>query len=116
MYCTSCGVEISSDSRYCPQCGTATATHSTASQTGRPARVLRRPREDRKVAGVCAGLARYLGVDVTLTRIGMLALALWPPGVGFILYVVCWIAMPNDPLLIAPPARTFEAQNTPATL
>ncbi|MBV9761333.1 MAG: PspC domain-containing protein [Acidobacteriaceae bacterium] len=113
MYCTNCGAEISSKSRYCSQCGTATGTHDASSEGRRPARVLRRSRADRKVAGVCAGLAHYLGVDVTLTRIAMLVLALWPPGVGIVLYFVCWIVMPNDPLSIAPPALPFEAQNTP---
>lgn len=116
MYCTKCGVEISGDSRYCSQCGTPTATYRPSSSTSKPARALRRSREDRKVAGVCSGLARYLGVDVTLVRIGMLILALWPPGVGIIAYLVCWIVMPNDPLLLAPPAQPLQPQNTPATL
>lgn len=113
MYCTGCGIEIANDSRYCSRCGTATGTHSLASQTGRPARLLRRPRDDRKIAGVCSGISRYLGVDVTLVRVGMIVLALWPPGVGLIIYLVCWIVMPNDPLLLAPPAQHLPAQNTP---
>jgi len=99
VYCTSCGTELSDEVRYCPQCGTP------ARGVGFPAvprgtRVLSRPREDRKIAGVCSGIARYLGIDVTLVRIIIAVLAIWPPGVGLILYIVCWIVMPKDPLLL----------------
>jgi len=112
MYCTGCGTGISGGSRYCPHCGVATGTHGFTAQTGNPNRVFRRPRDEGKIAGVCAGIARYLGVDVTLVRIVMIVLALWPPGVGLIIYVVCWIVMPKDPLLI-PPAQSVQAQSAP---
>jgi phage shock protein C len=70
---------------------------------------LSRPRDDRKIAGVCSGIARYLGIDVTLVRIIIAVLAIWPPGVGLILYIVCWIVMPRDPLLLpAPPSLVTE--------
>jgi phage shock protein PspC (stress-responsive transcriptional regulator) len=65
---------------------------------------LSRPRDDRKIAGVCAGIARYLGVDAVIVRILMVVLAIWPPGVGVILYIVCWMVMPNDPLMLPEPA------------
>ncbi|MGA7413322.1 MAG: PspC domain-containing protein [Bryobacteraceae bacterium] len=111
MYCTSCGIELPESHRYCNQCGTRTAT---APQACEPIRRLGRPRDDRKIAGVCAGLARYLGIDVTLVRILVVALALCPPSAGFIFYVICWIAMPNDPLLLPPPvARNSNSQGVP---
>jgi len=50
---------------------------------------------DKKVAGVCAGFARYFEVDVTLMRILWIILALFT-GVGFIAYIVAWICMPRD--------------------
>ncbi len=101
MYCTRCGVELAERDRYCNQCGTATnkATRETISNR------LSRPRDDRKIAGVCAGLARYFGVDVTLIRILAVVLAIWPVGLGLLLYLVCWIVMPNDPLLLPAPAN-----------
>ena len=52
-----------------------------------------RIREGKKIAGVCAGFARYMGVDVTLVRVVWLVIAL-TAGVGFIAYIVAWIAMP----------------------
>src|SRR5579875_1849898 len=114
MYCTYCGIEIPDASRYCLQCGTATGRYGFTSETGRPARQLTRPRDDKKIAGVCSGIARYLGMDVTLVRVLMLVLALWPPGTGLLLYLVCWIVMPQDPLLLPPPKQASEAQSAPA--
>jgi phage shock protein C len=109
MYCSNCGIEVSEAFRYCPQCGTTTHKDSFRSTVGRPARILNRPREDRKIAGVCSGIAKYLGIDVTLVRVVMAVLAIWPPGVGLILYVVCWIVMPQEPLLL-PPASQPSSQ------
>ena len=108
MYCSSCGIEVSNDARYCPQCGTSTARNALTSPDGKPARILSRPRDERKIAGVCAGIARYLGVDVTLVRIVVVVLALWPPSIGLILYLVCWIVMPQEPLLLPAPTSTVE--------
>jgi phage shock protein C len=105
MYCSSCGIEVSDAFRYCPQCGTATGKETFTSTTGKPARILSRPRDERKLAGVCSGIARYLGIDVTLVRILTVVLAIWPPGIGLIGYIVCWIVMPQDPLLLPPPAQ-----------
>ena len=96
MFCTSCGTEMADGFRYCSQCGAAIASHAEA------AKRLSRPREDRKIAGVCAGVARYLGIDVTLVRVLMVVFTIWPPGVGLIFYVVCWFVMPNDPLALPP--------------
>ncbi|HXR79079.1 MAG TPA: PspC domain-containing protein [Bryobacteraceae bacterium] len=103
MYCTSCGIELPDSHRYCHQCGTATGNTGFTSPTGEPGMRLTRPMAEKKIAGVCAGIARYFGIDVTLVRIIMVCLAFWPPSVGLILYIVCWIVMPKDPLLLPPP-------------
>jgi phage shock protein C len=105
MYCSSCGIEVSDSFRYCPQCGTGTGKDGLRSQTGKPGRLLRRSRDDKQIAGVCAGIARYLGLDVTLVRVLMVFLVFWPPCVGLIVYVVCWIVVPQDPLLLMPPGK-----------
>jgi len=56
---------------------------------------LYRTREGRVVAGVCAGLAAYFGIDPTLVR---LAFALFTilGGAGVLLYLVAWIVIPED--------------------
>jgi phage shock protein PspC (stress-responsive transcriptional regulator) len=50
---------------------------------------------DRIIGGVCGGLARYFGVDVTLVRIGMVALALLG-GTGLIVYAAALVLVPTD--------------------
>jgi phage shock protein C len=61
--------------------------------------VLRRG-SDRIVGGVCSGLAAYFGVDTLLVRVVFVILALTPPGVGIILYLVLWFLMepPGTPV------------------
>lgn len=52
-------------------------------------------KRNKKIAGVCAGFARHWGMDVTLLRVLWLVTALCT-GIGFIAYVVAWIALPSD--------------------
>ncbi len=56
-----------------------------------------RSRYDGKIAGVCAGVANYLDVDVTVVRLVWLILTFCPPTVGLISYIVAWIVMPKEP-------------------
>ena len=56
---------------------------------------LRRSGDDRMLAGVAGGIARYLGVDVTLVRVIIAALALFT-GAGVPLYVAAWLLVPAD--------------------
>ena len=57
-------------------------------------------KRNKKVAGVCAGFARYLGVDVVLMRVIWLGVALCT-GVGFLAYLAAWIVIPSDARLEA---------------
>jgi signal transduction histidine kinase/phage shock protein PspC (stress-responsive transcriptional regulator) len=57
--------------------------------------VLTRPAEGRAIAGVCAGLARYLGLPVAWVRVGVVALALLS-GVGVVFYAWLWIFVPDE--------------------
>lgn len=108
MFCTKCGNEIGERARFCPDCGTATG-RGIQQESSTIYNRLSRPRDDRKLGGVCAGLARYLAVDVTLVRILTAVLAIWPVGLGVVLYIVCWIVMPNDPLMLPAPANSRAA-------
>ena len=105
MFCTRCGLEMSDDAAFCSRCGQATGVPPVARVS--PPHRLSRPVHDKKIAGVCAGFARYLGVDVTLMRIIWLVVAL-TTGIGFIAYIIAWIAMPRDeaPIGVAVPQRT----------
>ncbi len=55
-----------------------------------------RSRHNRKIAGVCGGLAEYFGIDATLIRI-LWAVAFFVFGSGFLLYLIAWILMPEVP-------------------
>ena len=104
MFCTRCGSELSEQDRFCGHCGKPTdPEYVPPTGTYRPR--LSRSIEGKKIAGVCAGFARYLDVDPTLVRVIWLALA-FGTGVGFIAYLIAWIVMPKD--TPAPMARTAE--------
>jgi phage shock protein C len=66
MFCTRCGTELREQDKFCFNCAAATARGVSAP---RPAEPLSRPMHEAKIAGVCAGFARYLGMDVTLVRV-----------------------------------------------
>jgi phage shock protein C len=57
---------------------------------------LRRSRYDRMLGGVCAGIARYLGVDPVAVRVGYAVVALITGGLALLAYPVLWILMPQE--------------------
>jgi phage shock protein C len=63
------------------------------------------------IAGVCAGIARYLEIDVTLVRILWIVITICPVIPGIVGYIVCWILMPRDPEPISPGATVSHAVN-----
>ena len=54
-----------------------------------------RSRTDAMLAGVCGGLGRAFGIDVTLVRLVFVLLALGG-GSGMLIYVICWLIMPLE--------------------
>jgi phage shock protein C len=55
-----------------------------------------------KIAGVCAGFARYFALDVTLMRVLWVVITVFPlPFLGLVSYIVAWIVMPKDPVTAA---------------
>lgn len=51
--------------------------------------------EDRWFAGVSGGIARRLGIDVTVVR-GLLALSLLVSGAAFVVYALAWVLLPEE--------------------
>jgi phage shock protein PspC (stress-responsive transcriptional regulator) len=73
-----------------------TADARSATFTDQPgAGQLRRSGDDRMLAGVAGGIARYLNADVTLVRVIIAALALFT-GAGAALYIAAWLLIPAD--------------------
>lgn len=64
-------------------------------------RRLYRSRTDRKIAGVCGGLAQYLNVDPTVVRIIFLVL-LFIGGGGLLIYLIIWICAPDEDNMLNP--------------
>jgi phage shock protein C len=62
-----------------------------------PTRRLTRSRTDVKIAGVCAGLADYLDVDVVLVRAAWLVFSIVPGAIigGVIAYAAAWLLIPE---------------------
>jgi phage shock protein PspC (stress-responsive transcriptional regulator) len=73
---------------------TTPAAGPDGGQTPRPARRLVRLEEGAPGAGVAAGLGAYFGIDPVLFRLGFVVLA-FAGGIGIVLYIACWIAMPQ---------------------
>jgi phage shock protein PspC (stress-responsive transcriptional regulator) len=53
-----------------------------------------RPVQERLLSGVCAGLAKYYKLDVSIVRVAMVLLAIFG-GVGIMAYAVLWLMMPS---------------------
>jgi phage shock protein PspC (stress-responsive transcriptional regulator) len=85
-----------------PPTYTPPAAAPPAASTRQPVR-LRRSRDERMIAGVCGGLAATLGVDVVILRLALVLATVLGVGAGVILYVACWILMPQAPEAIAAP-------------
>lgn len=56
---------------------------------------LSRPRRGKVIAGVCAGIARRLGVSASLVRL-LFVVSLLLPGPQILLYAALWILLPRD--------------------
>jgi phage shock protein PspC (stress-responsive transcriptional regulator) len=57
---------------------------------------LHRATNGRMVGGVAAGLAAYLGVDVTIVRIGFVVAAILGGGIGIPAYLACLLLIPEE--------------------
>jgi phage shock protein C len=57
---------------------------------------LYRSTTDRKLAGVCGGIAEYLEVDPTFVRL-IAAFVILIGGAGFFGYLIAWVIIPEAP-------------------
>jgi phage shock protein C len=72
---------------------TTTATPQATDQS--TPQQLHRPVNDRMIAGVAAGIANYLGADVTAVRI-ILAVLTFVGGAGIPIYLAGWLLIPEE--------------------
>ena len=72
-------------------------------------RTLYRPVQDRMLAGVASGIARYLGVDVTLVRIAFAVLT-FLGGAAVPVYLAGWLLIPEEGSDQSIAAEFFESR------
>ncbi len=87
MFCTNCGLNLDDTDRFCRRCGAGVGAP--------PRRPLMLDKRNQKIAGVCAGFARYWNMDLTLMRVLWVVFAVGT-GIGFIAYVAAWMILPSD--------------------
>jgi len=57
---------------------------------------LLRAKDEKVVAGVCGGIAKYLEIDPTVVRLLWVVLTVFSMGAGIIAYIVAWIIVPEE--------------------
>ena len=57
---------------------------------------LRRSRNEKLIAGVCGGLAKYFGLDVVLVRIAYVLLSVFTAFAGVLVYLILMLVMPQE--------------------
>jgi phage shock protein PspC (stress-responsive transcriptional regulator)/ribosomal protein L40E len=91
--CRFCAETIRAEAVKCRYCGSIVESRAL----GGLAHPWLRPREGRKIAGVCMGLADQFGISVTLIRLAFILGFLFSIGIPFVLvYVVLWLVMPDE--------------------
>jgi phage shock protein C len=58
-------------------------------------RKLRLSNDDRKIGGVCGGLAKFFGLDSTLVRVAI-ALLTFVGGMSLLVYLIMWMIIPRE--------------------
>ena len=112
MICPNCQKEIADGSKFCYNCGARLSTDAPPppAYSAMPQKRLMRSSRDKKLGGVCAGLADYFDLDPTIVRVVWL-LAVFLGGTGILAYLVLWIVLP-----LAPPVTAVTAPTTSANI
>ena len=58
---------------------------------------LYRSKTEKKLAGVCGGIAKYLNIDVNVIRVIWAVVALCTVGTALLAYLICAIIFPEEP-------------------
>lgn len=96
MVCPVCHANLNDAARFCSSCGCALNSATYARQWPR----LERPRQGRRIAGVCAAFANRYGWDPLLVRLILVLSVFCGAGSPLIAYVIAWIVIPNEIYLL----------------
>jgi phage shock protein PspC (stress-responsive transcriptional regulator) len=77
----------------------------------RPKRLVRKI-TDKKIAGICSGLAEHLDADPTMVRLMWIVLTLALPPAGLLGYLIAWMVVPKEqlPPIVFDPVSVPQAQ------
>ena len=123
MFCKQCGSQLAAGARFCSSCGTAIGAEQVGAAQqpwpnqypgaqygpavpGDPLTRLQRPRTNRVIGGVCAGLAQHYRWDLTWVRVLTVLITVFSSGAGLIAYIVFWLVMPEQPWMLPMPGQT----------
>lgn len=113
MVCTNCHKEIADGSKFCYNCGAKLVSDAvpgaSASAAAPPVKRLMRSSVDKRIGGVCAGVADYFDLDPTIVRVVWLLAVLFG-GTGFLVYVILWIVLPLAPIAVPAGMPTTAAR------
>ncbi len=114
MFCPNCQKEIADGSKFCYSCGAAQPGY-----VGGPApsiaaqKRLTKSVRDKKIAGVCGGLAEYFDIDPTIVRV-LWVIAVFFGGTGLLLYIILALVLPvGSPAPMVTVPVTTTSPNTP---
>ena len=65
---------------------------------------------DKKICGVCAGLAKYFSIDPTLVRLALVAFCILG-GSGILAYIICAIVIPEEPVDVIDAEQKESTEN-----
>lgn len=97
FYCHQCGTGLPVGARFCSSCGTVVGMVPPP-----PGRPLMRPIIGRQIAGVCLGVARSNGWDVTAVRILTVVAFFFSSGLVGVAYLAGWIGIPEETMAYPP--------------
>lgn len=107
MRCTRCSKDSEFDAAYCRFCGAPIGAQATEAR-----RLTRLPQQG-QLAGVCAGLAAYLNIDVTIVRLLWVIFSIVPGALigGLIAYIAACLLIPaaHDIVADAPVDRLYRS-------
>jgi len=91
-------VYIHTTKRNASQSQAGSAATENMSQQSESVKELRRSKSNRKLFGVCGGIAKYFEIDPTLVRFIFVALIFMSFGWGLLIYIILGIVMPEEKL------------------
>jgi phage shock protein C len=100
MVCANCQKQIADGSNFCYNCGAKQPSAGVAAVNaveGGPKKRLMRSSTDKKIAGVCGGLAEYFDLDPTVIRLVWFLSLFISLGTSVFAYIILWIVLPPAP-------------------